>query len=91
MAAVDTTEFQRQVRIQAELAVRADENANPVRLIGGPMGGFLVLRDAPALSVDWHRTWPESIASAFCPGRYVIAEKMDQDTLLARWQEFAGS
>lgn len=91
MSAFDTTDFQRQVRIQAELAVRADENANPVRLIGGPMDGFLVFRDAPALSGDWHRTWPPNITSAFRPGRYVIAGEMEQDTLLARWQEFVGS
>jgi hypothetical protein len=87
-SALDAAEFQRQVRIQAELAVRTDENANPVRLIGGPMDGFLVYRDAPALSGDWYRTWPESIASAYLPGRYVIAGEMEQDTPVARWQEF---
>lgn len=91
MPAIDATDFQHQVRIQAELAVRADEKANPVRLVGGPMDGFLVFRDAPALSGDWHRTWPPSITSAFRPGRYVIAGEMEKDTLLARWQEFVGS
>lgn len=89
--AFDTTEFQRQVRIQAELAVRADENASPVRLIDGPMDGFLVYHDAPALSDDWYRTWPKSIASAFRPGRYVTAGEMEQGALLARWQELGES
>lgn len=90
-SAFDATEFQRQVRIQAELAVRTDENANPVRLIGGPMDGFLVYQDAPALSGDWYRTWPESTASAFHPGRYVISGEMALDTPIARWRELGKS
>ena len=43
-----------------------------VRLHGGPQDGWLVLPDAPNLRPDWYRTWPESIAAVFRPGRYVV-------------------
>lgn len=88
-SAVNDKEFQRQVRIQAELAVRADESGSPVRLVGGPMNGFLVYRNAPALSADWYRTWPQSIASESHPGQYVVTGEMEQDELLARWRELS--
>jgi hypothetical protein len=85
-SAVSDQEFRRQVRVQAELAVRADESGSPVRLVGGPMDGFLVYRNAPALSADWYRTWPQSIASEYHPGQYVATGEMEQDELLARWR-----
>ncbi len=29
-----------------------------IRLVGGPMSGWLVPPDAPCLRPDWHETWP---------------------------------
>lgn len=40
-------------------------------LEGGPMNGWVVKPDAPALRADWHRTWPLGVARQWQPGRYV--------------------
>lgn len=39
-------------------------------LRGGPMDGWVVKPDAPALQRDWWHTWPLSIRARFAPGRY---------------------
>jgi hypothetical protein len=80
----------RQVKTQAELAVLADDTVSHVRLAGGPMDGFLVFDDAPALAADWYRTWPRDVSSEFRPGRYVIASETEQATPIARWREYPG-
>lgn len=47
-----------------------------VVLSGGPMDGWIVKPDAPALQADWHETWNVNVAPSLAgwqPGRYVIA------------------
>jgi hypothetical protein len=87
----DTTELRRQVRVETEKAVRADEGTEGVRLIEGPMDGFLVREDAPALRSDWHESWPEQVASRNRPGRYVLTDSDGSGERMARWEEFASA
>lgn len=54
-----------------------------VVLRGGPMDGWIVKPNAPALRADWHETWPEAVAAANTPGRYVLDEGGKQ----ARWEK----
>jgi len=42
-----------------------------VRLVGGPMDGWLVLPSAQCLRPDWYGTMPETLARRQAPGRYV--------------------
>lgn len=42
-----------------------------VALHGGPMDGWVVKANAPALRPDWYTTWPPWRATAHEPGRYV--------------------
>lgn len=42
-----------------------------VTLSGGPMNGWVVKPDAPALQRDWCLTWPPTIAEKNKPGFYV--------------------
>jgi hypothetical protein len=47
-----------------------------VVLRGGPMDGWIVKPDAPALRADWHETWNVNVApslAGWLPGRYVRA------------------
>jgi hypothetical protein len=44
-----------------------------VTLVGGPMDGWIVKPDAPALRPDWCTTWPDSVAAKNAPGLYVAA------------------
>jgi len=53
-----------------------------VTLSGGPMDGWTVTRDAPALDAEWWRTWTDTIAATNRPGRYVRL-----DVGRARWRE----
>lgn len=56
-----------------------------VALIGGPMDGWAVEPDAPALRPDWHETWNVNVAPSLAnwePGRYV-----QRDGNVAEWQE----
>ena len=43
-----------------------------VALTGGPMHGWVVKPDAPALRPGWHATWPPTVTAE--PGRYVLDE-----------------
>ena len=36
----------------------APVDTGAVRLVGGPMDGWVVEPDAPCLRPDWHETWP---------------------------------
>lgn len=87
-ASSDTSELMRQVRINTERAVKADEASFPVRLRGGPMDGYVVYDDAPALRDDWYTTWPPSVADMHRPGHYVLLDEMEQDARVAVWQDF---
>lgn len=42
-----------------------------VTLAGGPMDGWIVKPDAPALQPDWCLSWPASVAAKNAPGLYV--------------------
>jgi len=86
----DTSELMRQVRIHTERAVKKDETSLPVRLRGGPMDGYLVHDDAPALRDDWHTTWPTSVAEKRQPGHYVLLNEMEKDARVAEWRPFPG-
>ena len=63
--------FQEALQRTAEEHIRKSGRAG-VRLHGGPQDEWLVFPDAPNLRPDWYTTWPESIAAAFRPGRYVV-------------------
>jgi hypothetical protein len=52
-----------------------------VQLVDGPMEGWVVTPDAPALAPDWFRTWPPFLLAQYVPGRYV------RDGQKATWHE----
>jgi hypothetical protein len=79
-------EFWRLLRENAEAAVRKSGEP-PVRLRGGPANDWLVTDDAPMLRDDWHTTWPEFLTAEYRRGRYVLAEEMEPDARVARWEE----
>jgi hypothetical protein len=66
-----------------------------VTLVGGPMAGWIVPPNAPALHPDWYRTWPVLRRGWFArllrrprwpwpgPGRYVV------DGATAVWKDGA--
>jgi hypothetical protein len=56
-----------------------------IRLIDGPMDGYLVRPGAPALRKGWYKTWPSSVAVRFSPGRYEAAKPDEDGTRQARW------
>jgi hypothetical protein len=66
-------QFRENLRATTELQIRQDGEEG-VRLNGGPMAGWLVLRDAPSLAADWHKTWPPTVAKQHGPGRYELAD-----------------
>lgn len=70
---VDDDEFYENLRATTELQIRED-GEDGVRLNGGPMDGWLVLKDAPSLAADWHKTWPSGMAQEHEPGRYEVSE-----------------
>lgn len=56
-----------------------------VVLDGGPMAGWIVRPEAPALRPDWHTTWSVNVAPVLAgwqPGRYVLGA----DGKRAAWQ-----
>lgn len=65
-------QFQENLRATTELQIRQD-GQDGVRLNGGPLDGWLVLKDAPSLAADWHKTWPPTVATQHSPGRYELA------------------
>jgi len=62
--------------LKRDLKQQANRLAHPVpdsvTLRGGPMDGWVVTPDAPALQADWYTTWPPKISAAWQPGRYVL-------------------
>jgi hypothetical protein len=48
-----------------------EEVVPSVVLHGGPMDGFIVLRESAALTEDWFKTWPPAVRREHAPGRYV--------------------
>lgn len=66
-------QFRENLRATAELQIRED-GEDGVRLNGGPMDGWLVLKDAPSLAPDWYKTWPPGMADENKPGRYEVAD-----------------
>ena len=65
--------FQQNLRATTELQIRQD-GEDGIRLNGGPMDGWLVLKDAPSLAADWYRTWPPGMARENKPGRYRVVD-----------------
>jgi hypothetical protein len=85
-AVLPETAVNRQARRAVERAARKG-SADTIRLRGGPMGGWLVTPDAPALQPDWWKTWPDHVAEYFDPGRYVATEETDVNVPIWEWQE----
>lgn len=56
-----------------------------VTLRGGPMDGWIVKPDAPALEPDWYTTWTPNIAAAWQPGRYVLGP--EERLRIAHWAD----
>lgn len=71
--AISKDQFYENLQATTELQIRED-GEDGIRLNGGPMDGWLVLRDAPSLAADWYKTWPPGIANKNDPGRYEIAD-----------------
>ncbi len=67
------TQFRENLRAATELQIREDGKEG-IRLNGGPMHGWLVLKDAPSLAADWCRTWPPDITEKHEPGRYEVSD-----------------
>jgi hypothetical protein len=63
-------------------SLQVDSRATRIRLEGGPMDGWLVQDDAPALEPNWYETWPPSVAEENEPGSYVLSASGDK----AVWQ-----
>lgn len=66
-------QFRENLRATTEVQIRAD-GADGIRLHGGPMDGWLVLKDAPSLKADWYRTWPPGMAKEHEPGHYKVSD-----------------
>jgi len=73
--------FHENLRATTELQIRED-GEHGIRLNGGPLDGWLVLKDAPGLAADWYKTWPPDIAEKNEPGRYEVADS-------GTWAEWA--
>lgn len=71
--AASKDQFRENLWATAELQIRED-GGDGVRLNGGPIDGWLVLRDAPSLVADWYKTWPPGMAGENEPGRYEVAD-----------------
>src|SRR5574342_416711 len=61
-----------------------------VRLVGGPMDGWFVKSDAPALREDWHTTWPWRLKLRWKPGHYVKASADKHGVDRAKWRPLGG-
>lgn len=83
MNRADRRRLQRTAR-KAMKGIKTGQLEHPVpesvTLLRGPMDGWVVKPDAPALRPDWYTTWPLSVAAKHKPGRYVL------DGTRARWQ-----
>jgi len=66
-------QFHENLRATTELQIRED-GEDGIRLNGGPLDGWLVLKDAPSLTADWYKTWPPGIADKNEPGSYEVAD-----------------
>ena len=71
--AASKDQFRENLRATTELQIRED-GEDGVRLNGGPMDGWLVLKDAPSLAADWYKTWPLGMVDENEPGRYEVAD-----------------
>ena len=66
-------------KLQRATKANARKSGDPVMLKGGPMDGYYVTKDAPALKAAWGV--PHG-------GRYEVQDKTDRDGLVwARWKE----
>lgn len=73
-------------RLSRRQVVATSAGNSGVMLHGGPMDGYYVTADAPALHPDWYTTWPESVAAKNRPGRYVkVGKREGIDS--AEWKE----
>jgi hypothetical protein len=70
---ISKDQFYENPQATTELQIRED-GEDGIRLNGGPMDGWLVLKDAPSLAADWYKTWPPGMASENEPGRYEVAD-----------------
>jgi hypothetical protein len=71
--AASKDQFRENLRATAEFQI-CEDGEDGVRLNGGPMDGWLVLKDAPSLATDWYKTWPPAMAGENEPGRYEMAD-----------------
>jgi hypothetical protein len=78
---ISKDQFYENLQATTELQIRED-GEDGIRLNGGPMDGWLVLKDAPSLAVDWYKTWPPGMAGKNEPGRYEMADS-------GTWAEWA--
>lgn len=70
---ISKDQFHENLRATTELQIRED-GEDGIRLNGGPLDGWLVLKDAPSLAADWYKTWPPGMAGENEPGRYEVAD-----------------
>jgi hypothetical protein len=70
---ISKDQFHENLRTTTELQIRED-GEDGVRLNGGPLDGWLVLKDAPSLAAHWYKTWPPGIADKNEPGSYEVAD-----------------
>ena len=73
MNRADRRDLERRIRREASKAHGPVPEV--VTLKGGPMDGYVVTPDAPALDPEWYRTWPPGVARVGWlgkrrPGRY---------------------
>jgi hypothetical protein len=65
--------FWENLRANAEVSLR-QSGVEGVRLRGGPMDGWLVSQNAPALQPDWYKTWPPTVAARHRSGQYEVSD-----------------
>lgn len=63
---------------------KAKPGPETVTLRGGPMDGWVVPPNAPALRENWFMTWPDNVAREWTPGRYVVTTTAPLK--IASWQ-----
>lgn len=56
--------------VRRQVGTLAHPVPESVTLAGGPMDGWVVKPDAPALRPDWFSTMPPHLARRHVPGRY---------------------
>lgn len=80
--------FERRLQTEVKTGTLKHPAPDSVVLAGGPMDGWVVKPDAPALRPDWHRTWPPTIAARHAPGHYA-APVRDGRIQRSTWQASA--